>query len=278
MRATCSGVMNFGPPSAAAPSQIVAAFSAINIADRTASMERPRVMMPWFSIRMTRGGAAEVADKFLRVRADGLRQLQAGVGVGDEHRRHVAADDFIGKNPLCGELRCARRAKDGIDRRRVGVADKFNPRQREQPGVEQRLDRRLLRLGDPPANRAASPSTSASVRLFFSSSGRMALGAALDDAGLVERAEAGAAGFDEEGFVAQLAEVLPSPRIASGWMGSASRWERSRSSFNFSRRPDADAAEEVGPFALHARQFKKTAPECKPIRACSHTNRCAACR
>ncbi len=46
MRATCFDDKNVGPPSAAAPSQMPAAFSAINIAARTASAVLPSVMMP----------------------------------------------------------------------------------------------------------------------------------------------------------------------------------------------------------------------------------------
>ena len=46
MRATCLADKNIGPPKAAAPSQIFAVFSAINIAASTASAVRPSVMMP----------------------------------------------------------------------------------------------------------------------------------------------------------------------------------------------------------------------------------------
>lgn len=49
-------------------------------------------------------GTANIAEKFSRLLADGLGQLQTGIGVGDENRRDIAANNFVWKNSLFGEL------------------------------------------------------------------------------------------------------------------------------------------------------------------------------
>ena len=56
MRSTCSGRMNSGPPKAAAPTKIAAAFSAIKVIARTASLVAPKAMIPWFCRSTSLGG------------------------------------------------------------------------------------------------------------------------------------------------------------------------------------------------------------------------------
>ena len=144
----------------------------------------------------------ELLDECFGFLADGLRQLQAGIGVRHQHGGDTAADDFVGKHAVGGKIPGARRAEDLVDRRGVGVADEFDPGQGEQPGMEHGLDGRLLGLRVHAGGQQGVVDLLVRQALLLQQ--RQQRGeAALDGVLLLQGAEAGAAGFDGEGVVAE---------------------------------------------------------------------------
>src|SRR3954468_2700459 len=68
--------------------------------------------------------------------ADFARDRQTRIDVGNEDTLRAAADNFVWKNPMLSEIAGARGAENLVHAHRMGVADKFDAVEREQPGVE----------------------------------------------------------------------------------------------------------------------------------------------
>ena len=84
--------------------------------------------------------AATVA---LDVLPNRLGEFQTWIAVGDQNGFRTAADHFVREYAALSKQAGLRRAQQTVDRDRVGVSDKIDPWQREQPRVKHRFHRRL---------------------------------------------------------------------------------------------------------------------------------------
>ncbi len=145
MRATFCGVSATGPPRAAAPTKMRAVFSAMSVAARTDPVRRAAgdeaVALEQDQARRTIFRRDELIGLFMNF----LRENRAGIDIGHEHRLRAAADDLVRETALVGKAMAGLipGAEDLVDRDGMGVADDIDARQRQQVGVEDRLDRGL---------------------------------------------------------------------------------------------------------------------------------------
>lgn len=133
---------------------------------------------------------------------DCLRQAQARIAIRHEDGGGTTADDLIWEKAAGGEFARARRAKDLVHRNRVRVADETDAGQAEQVGVEERLDGRLFRGGIHAAAEEFVLDLLVGEVVAFEHREQWGE-AAFHEIVFRKRAEAAAAGFDEEGVVAE---------------------------------------------------------------------------
>ena len=133
--------------------------------------------------------------------ADGLREFQAGIGVGNEDGGFTAADDFVGEEAAGGEGFCPLRTEEAVDGIRVRVADEVHSGEREEEGVEDGFDGGFFRGGV--FARSEEGFVDGGVgQGFFVEEREDFVEAAGGDVFRGERGEVGAAGLHEEGGVA----------------------------------------------------------------------------
>jgi len=134
---------------------------------------------------------------------DALGQLQAGIGVGHEDRARAATDDFIGKEAMRRKRLREGRAKDGINRHRMGVTDEVNLRKTQEIGVKERFHGGLFGLWiDATAEERLVDLVVRDIRPVEQREERR--GRTFDKILLPQSGKIAAAGFDEKGVMAQL--------------------------------------------------------------------------
>ena len=146
-------------------------------------------------------GLAGALEEFLGFAADGLREFQAGIGVGDEDGGFAAADDFVGEEAAGGEGFSPFRTEEAVDGIGVGVADEVYAGEREEVGVEDGFDGGFFGGGVFARGEEGFVDRGVGQRFFVEEREEFVEAAGGDVFG-GERGEVGAAGFDEEGGVA----------------------------------------------------------------------------
>jgi len=145
MRTTCAGVRKRGcPPIAAAPAKNLGRLRSHQRRGQDRFGRRPERDEAMVFQQDHPRRARETFDVSDDRAPHRLRELQTGIGVGDEHAFHSATNDLVGKSSALRKLPRVFRAQELVDHDRMGMADKIHARQGQQIRMKDRLHRRFL--------------------------------------------------------------------------------------------------------------------------------------